>query len=78
MTKNMIKVRKSYLFYLLILILLGGPIGEYFWINGDRYKGEFKEDFFNGKGKQFDSKGNLIEEGIYLFGNLISTKLSPY
>jgi len=46
-------------------------IGKFFFRNGDRYEGEFKEGYFNGKGRRFNSKGNLIEEGLFFNGILI-------
>jgi len=68
MAWNKVKVRKS---DLLILSLFNILIGEYFLNNGDIYKGEWKEGWINGKGRKFDSKGKLIEEGTFVKGVLV-------
>jgi len=53
MAKSMAKVRKSYLFYdLLIQTLLDDSKGKEFWNNGDRYEGEYKNGIIHGKGKK--------------------------
>jgi len=56
---------------LLILTLFNTLIGKFFCNNGDKYEGEWEEGWINGKGKKFDSKGKLIEEGIFAEGVLI-------
>jgi len=48
----------------LILTLFNVSIGTYYLNNGDRYEGEWKEGYINGKGRKFDSQSNFIEEGI--------------
>jgi len=57
--------------YLLILTLFNAFIGKYFWNDGNRYEGEWKDGWINEKGKKFDSKGKLIEEGMFAKGVLI-------
>jgi len=37
---------------LLILTLLDDSIGKYFWNNGDRYEGEWKDGKYHGEGKK--------------------------
>jgi len=51
--------------------LFNALIGKYFYNDGARYEGEFKDGGINGKGKKFDSKEKLIEEGIFAEGVLI-------
>jgi len=36
----------------LILIFFDDSIGKFFWINGDRYEGEWKDDKKHGYGKK--------------------------
>ena len=66
MASSLIKVRKVIFieWFWLILTLFNAWTGEFFYNNGDRYEGEFRDDWINGKGKKFDSNGKLIEEGI--------------
>jgi len=59
------------LYDLSILTLFDPSIGKFFYIDGRRYEGEFKEEKINGKGRRFNSKGKLIEEGLYKNGILI-------
>ena len=37
-----------------ILTIFNILIGEYFWNNGDKYEGEFKDGQENGQGKKRD------------------------
>ena len=37
--------------------------GKFICENGDYYVGEFKDNEFNGKGKLFDKKDNIIYDG---------------
>ena len=54
-TKYMVKVRKKdSLNDLLILALFIVSIGIYFWSNGDRYEGEWKDDKMHGYGKKME------------------------
>ena len=47
--------KKRYLLNdLLILTLFNTFIGKYFWNNGDRYEGEFKDGKRHGQGKKSD------------------------
>ena len=39
---------------------------EYFSLGGLKYNGEYRIGLRNGKGKEYDIKGNLIFEGDYL------------
>jgi len=39
--------------------------------NGNRYEGVWKAGWINGKGRKFDSKGKLIEEGEFAKGVLV-------
>jgi len=50
-TKEMDKVyNSSFLLYALFIILCF--IGEYFWNNGNRYEGEWKDGEYHGQGKK--------------------------
>ena len=73
MVISMAKVRKVIFieWFWLILTLFNALIGKYFYNDGARYEGEFKDGGINGKGKKFDSKEKLIEEGIFAEGVLI-------
>ena len=52
-TKCMAKVRNKWLLYdLLILTLFDDSIGIYFWNNGNRYEGEWKDGNKHGQGKK--------------------------
>jgi len=53
MTKCMAKVRNKWLLYdLLIQTLFDDSIGKWFWNNGNRYEGEWKDDKKHGQGKK--------------------------
>ena len=55
---------------LLILTLFNTLSGKFFYNNGDRHEGEWEAGWINGKGKKFNSKGKLIEEGKFAGGLL--------
>jgi len=38
--------------YFIIIAIFDDSIGEYFWNNGDRYEGEWKDSKKHGKGKE--------------------------
>ncbi len=44
--------------------------GTYYWADGEKFLGQFKNNKRNGFGKYFDAQGNLIEQGVYVDGNL--------
>jgi len=44
--------KSALLNYLLILTLFNDLIGEFFYNNGDRYEGEWKDDKKHGQGKK--------------------------
>jgi len=46
-------------------------LGKFFCNNGDRYEGDWEVGWINGKGKKFNSKGKLIEEGQFAEGILL-------
>ena len=50
---------------LLVLTLFNTLIGKFFCNDGNRYEGEWKAGWINENGKKFDTKGKLIEEGIF-------------
>jgi len=60
MVIRMVKVKKI---ALLILTLFNTLIGKFFCNDGNIFEGEWEAGWINGKGKKFDSKGKLIEEG---------------
>ena len=37
------------------MILFNPSIGKYFWSNGDRYEGDFKDGYLTGQGEKSDS-----------------------
>jgi len=47
--------------------------GIVFWKDGKRSAGSFQNDQLDGYGALFDSRGNVIEQGYYEFGELKST-----
>ena len=55
----------------MILTFFDPSIGKKFFSDGGLYEGEFNENNFDGKGRRFNSKGQLIEEGLFKNGSLI-------
>ena len=47
--------------------------GELNFFNGEKYIGDFKDNKYNGKGELLDSKGNIIQKGVFKDGVLVES-----